>query len=99
MKLFIIKSVKFIAPILMLGAIALDAKFTYLFLHNQEIPKLLIALFIIATLAILTHVIEAVIAGFLARDKEKNPLLYGIYTFFIGTIALYELLESESISN
>ena len=95
MKLFIIKSVKFIAPIVMLGAIALDGNFISLYLNDQEIPKFLIALVIISNLIIVSHGIEGVIAGFLAKDKAKNPLLYGIYTFFVGTIALYELLESE----
>jgi hypothetical protein len=95
MKLVIIKSVKFIAPILMLAAIALEGNFIYLYLNHQEIPKFLIASVIISTLIIVSHGIEGVIAGFIAKGKEKNPLLYGIYTFFIGTIALYELFESE----
>ena len=79
----------------MVGAIALDSNFIYLYLNNQEIPKFLVALFIIATLAIVIHFIEGIIGGFLAKNKDKNPLSYGIYTFFVGTIALYELFESE----
>ncbi len=58
-------------------------------------PKFLMALVILGTLAIVIHAIEGIIAGFLAKDKQKNPLYYGIYAFFVGTIALYELFESE----
>ena len=97
MKFFIIKSVKFISPIVMLGAIFFDANFIYLSVNNQDMPKFFMALFILGTLAIIVHGIEGIVAVFMAKNKEdKNPILYGIYTFLTGTIALYELLESET---
>jgi hypothetical protein len=97
MKLFIIKSVKFISPLVMLGAIFFDGNFIYLALNHQDIPKLFTALFILGTMIIIIHGIEAFVAGYLAKDKEdKNPILYGIYTFLTGTIALYELLEPDT---
>lgn len=97
MKLFIIKSVKFISPLVMLGAIFFDGNFIYLSLNHQDISKLFTVLFILGTLIIVIHAIEGIVAGYLAKDKEdKNPILYGIYTFLTGTIALYELLESET---
>ena len=97
MKIFIIKSVKYISPIVMVGALFFVGNFIYLSLNHHDMPKFFTALFILASLAIFIHGIEGIIAGYLAKDKEdKNPILYGIYTFLTGTIALYELLETDA---
>lgn len=98
-KLLIIKIIKLLSPILMLGFLVLDSDFIYLYFNHREIPSLVKILTIMGTLILIIHLMEAIIAGFLAKDKEENPLNYGIYTFFIGTIGLFELLEKENKSS
>ncbi|NJR18346.1 MAG: hypothetical protein HC785_23290 [Calothrix sp. CSU_2_0] len=54
-------------------------------------PRLLNLIIGVGGLAITVHFIEAVIAAFYAASINKNPLQYGIYTFFVGTVGLLEL--------
>jgi len=42
---------------------------------------------------LISHGIEAVAAAFYAPAKQKPALGYGIYTFFVGTIGLVELVQ------
>ena len=42
---------------------------------------------------LISHGIEAVAAAFYAPAKQKPALGYGIYTFFVGTIGLAELVQ------
>lgn len=43
--------------------------------------------------ALVAHGIEGVISAFLAPAKGEKPIPYGVYTFFVGTIGLWELLD------
>ncbi|WP_404799819.1 hypothetical protein [Anabaenopsis elenkinii] len=61
-------------------------------------PSSLNFIFWLERFAITAHLIEAVIGGFYARRKQETPIKYGIYTFFVGTVALIELFASEEIS-
>lgn len=48
--------------------------------------------------ALTAHLIEGIIAVIYAPIKQQNPIKYGIYTFFVGTIALIELFTQEGHS-
>jgi len=54
-------------------------------------------IFAIERLALIIHFLEAVIAFFYAHLKNRIPLNYSIYTFFVGTIGLLELFNNEDI--
>jgi hypothetical protein len=75
----------------MICAIILDLYVIFLLFNNRELPDLLKLLSIFGTVAIVVHLIEGIIAGFLAKNQGKNILNSAIYTFFIGTIAFWEL--------
>ncbi|MEY2984873.1 MAG: hypothetical protein RLZZ568_1490 [Cyanobacteriota bacterium] len=51
--------------------------------------------FALARFVLISHGIEAIIAGFFAPAKGKSPLNYGVYTFFVGTISLIELFQQS----
>ncbi|MBE9145337.1 hypothetical protein [Planktothrix mougeotii] len=51
---------------------------------------------IIERLAITIHGAEALIVSYYARSKNKHPLQYGIYTFFVGTVGLLELFTDKT---
>jgi hypothetical protein len=61
-------------------------------------PSSLNFIFWLERFAITAHLIEAVIGGFYAGRKQETPIKYGIYTFFVGTVALMELFAPEEIS-
>ena len=50
-------------------------------------------LFWFGRFVLISHGIEAVAAAFYAPAKQKPALGYGIYTFFVGTIGLVELVQ------
>lgn len=43
------------------------------------------------------HFIEGIIAAYKAPLKNKIPINYGIYTFFVGTVGLLELFDKQDI--
>ncbi|MEQ9357174.1 MAG: hypothetical protein RIG63_18605 [Coleofasciculus chthonoplastes F3-SA18-01] len=38
---------------------------------------------------------EAIIAAVYAPSRQKTPIVYGTYTFFVGTVGLLELFDQE----
>jgi hypothetical protein len=66
-----------------------------LFLHSQgeSLPPNLTSLFWVGSFILVAHGIEGAIAAFTARSHHKNPLLYGVYTFFVGFVGLQELAQ------
>jgi hypothetical protein len=45
--------------------------------------------------AVTIHLVEGIIAGAYAPSRQKTPIVYGTYTFFVGTVGLLELLDQE----
>ncbi|OJJ24706.1 hypothetical protein BI308_15535 [Roseofilum reptotaenium AO1-A] len=90
-----IQVIKIGATLLMSGAIALES---YNLIHpfiNASVPSLLFGLIIVARVAVIVHVLEAIAAAYLAHSHQQNPLKTAIYTFFVGTIGLWELSKAR----
>ena len=83
--------IKTVSIVAITGALILEGGNLYLQLQNKSLPNSLNPVLWLATIALIVHSIEGAIAAFKARSQNKNPLTYGIYTFFIGTIGLKEL--------
>lgn len=81
----------------MTGAIILELWNAYMFVNNKPILNNLTIIFWIERIVITIHFLEAVIATVYAPVKNRIPLQYGIYTFFVGTIGLLELFNQEEI--
>lgn len=68
----------------------------YATVNHEKIPSKLNFIFWIERFALIAHLFEAIIAAFLAPAKEKYPIQYGIYTFFVGTVGLWELFNETA---
>ncbi|GAX36315.1 hypothetical protein [Nodularia sp. NIES-3585] len=90
--------IKVISTIFISGAIGWELWNIYAVINKISIPSSLNFIFWIERFAITAHLIEAVIAAFYAPTKQKTPIKYAIYTFFVGTVALIELFAKEESS-
>lgn len=95
MNSLITQIIKIVSPIVMIGAIFLEIEMIYFRLNHRQISNFVTFLMIIGGVAIIIHIAEGIIAAFLANKKGFNPLKYGIYTFFVGTVGLFEILEKK----
>lgn len=91
MKPQISNSIKIVSIVAISAALTLEASNLYLHLQNRSLPDSLNPVLWLAAVALIVHSIEGAIAAFKAKSQGKNPLSYGIYTFFVGTIGLKEL--------
>ncbi|MEO0014281.1 MAG: hypothetical protein RLZZ535_2670 [Cyanobacteriota bacterium] len=94
----VIKLIKIASILAMTSALGLSGWNLALHLQGQSLPPNLISLFWLGSIALVAHGVEGIIAGLKARSHNKNPLLYGIYTFFVGFVGLQELAKDELIS-
>lgn len=85
--------IKVVSVVLISSAIGLELGNIYAFITNNQIPNFLHPVLWIGRFAVTVHFIEAIIAVFYARSRKNMPIQYGIYTFFVGTVGLVELLE------
>ncbi len=89
--------IKVISTVLIISAIVWEVGNIYVILTGYKIPKSFNPIFWIERFALSTHLIEAMIAAFYAPAKNKARIQYGIYTFFVGTIGLWELFDIKKI--
>ena len=94
MKQQIFLLIKITSTILITGALGLELWNVYLNLQHASLPTNLNAVFWLGSIALIAHGIEGLIAALNANFRNKNPLTYGIYTFFVGFVGLQELFEN-----
>jgi pilus assembly protein TadC len=82
--------VKVISTVLITAAIGLELWNIY-----NQIPSSLNLIVWLERFAITAHLIEAAIAAFYASTKNKIPIKYATYTFFVGTVGLLELFAKK----
>ncbi|HIK11933.1 MAG TPA: hypothetical protein IGS52_17015 [Oscillatoriaceae cyanobacterium M33_DOE_052] len=90
--------IKIVSTMLISGAIILEIwDFTRNFIdipfHDIWRNETFTWVIILARFALISHLIEAIIAGFAANFQGKNPLKSAVYTFFVGTVGLLEFLK------
>lgn len=88
--------IKVISIVAIATAIGLELWNIQALTTNNHLPIILNPVLIIAHLALSAHFIEGIIAACYAPGKNHQPIQYGIYTFFVGTIGLLELFENHS---
>jgi hypothetical protein len=59
--------------------------------NPHPIPSLGSPLLTMGRVVVALHGIEGIIAAVWAGTRQKNPLTYGVYTFFVGFVGLVEL--------
>ncbi|MEH2125260.1 MAG: hypothetical protein V7K44_13040 [Nostoc sp.] len=87
--------VKIISTVLITGAIGLESWNIYAVITNINVPSSLNPIFWIERFAMISHFIESIIAAFYAPSRQKMPIKYATYTFFVGTIGLLELFGQQ----
>ncbi len=88
--------IKIASVSLITAALGLEIWNLYLHLNNEVLSEKLNPALWLATVALIGHGIEGLIAGFNASSRAKNPFTYGIYTFFVGFVGLQELFDKSS---
>ena len=95
MKPQITKIIKLISTVAITGALGLTLGNLYLQLQGKSLPDNLNGLLWLATIALIVHLIEGAIAAVRVSSGDRHPLVYGIYTFFVGYVGLKELSDSD----
>ena len=85
--------IKVTSIMLITAALGLETWSIYLQLNNKLLPTKLNPIWWLGTIALIAHSIEGIVAAFNAGSRNKNPITYGIYTFFVGFVGLQELFE------
>ncbi|WP_363318189.1 hypothetical protein [Nostoc sp. NMS4] len=80
---------------LITSAIGLESWNIYAVITNINVPSSLNLFFWIERFAMMSHFVEAIIAAFYATSRQKMPIQYATYTFFVGTIGLLELFDRQ----
>ncbi|MEM7758936.1 MAG: hypothetical protein AAF298_12540 [Cyanobacteria bacterium P01_A01_bin.40] len=87
------QSIKIISTIIITGSLGLECWNFYLYSQGKSLPDNLNSLFWVGSIILIAHLIEALIAATKASSYQRNPLSYGLYTFFVGFVGLQELLN------
>ena len=96
MKPQVSNAIAIISTVLITGALGLVGGKVYLQLQDKSLPDGLNTLFWLASIALIAHGIQGAIAAIKANSSNLNPVTYGIYTFFVGTVGLLRLSEANS---
>ncbi len=88
--------IKIASTILITFALGLEFWNIYLHITNNALPTQLNPILWLGSIALIAHVVEGIIAALNANSRDKNPIAYGIYTFFVGFVALQELFDLSS---
>ena len=89
-------SIKVISTFAISGALGLEIWNLYLHMEHKSLPSNLHALLWLASVALIAHAVEGVIAGSKASSYAVNPFTYGVYTFFVGFVGLQELQDRQT---
>jgi len=87
----LISGIKIVSTLLISGAIALEV--WELTVHS--LPPVFDWVIFIARFALISHFIEAIAAVFFARRRGINLFKAGIYTLFVGTVGLLEIIGGD----
>ncbi len=88
--------IKIASTTLITCALGLEIWYVSLKLTDSSPPNKLHPVLWLGSLALVAHFIEGVIAAFKAKTQDKLPINYGIYTFFVGFVGLWELWATSS---
>ncbi len=88
-----LKLIKITSITLITAALGLELWNIYLYFNNAVLPGSLKPWFWLATVALVGHGVEGLIAALNASSRDRHPLTYGIYTFFVGFVGLQELFD------
>lgn len=89
--------VKVLSIVLITSAIGLELGHIVALLSHHPLPRSLNPIFWLERFAVGIHFIEGIIAAAFAPSRNKGAIGYGVYTFFVGTVGLFELLKQPEV--
>jgi|GEM_PF-1098516 len=92
---YLVFVIKVSSLVLIASGIGLELGNIYAILTHSPTPTIAKFIFWLERLAISAHLVEGFIAVYYAPAKNKIPIIYGTYTFFVGTIGLLELFDVQ----
>lgn len=87
--------IKRLSTLLITAALGLELGNIVAHLNHQALPSGLTPVIWFERFAMTIHFFEGAIAAVYAPSRQKQPIAYGIYTFFVGTVGLLELFAPE----
>jgi hypothetical protein len=87
--------IKVVSTIVISISMGLELWNIYAIVNDISVPQSLNIFFLMGRVAIGSHFVEAIIAGFYAPGKNQHPIKYAVYTFFTGTVGLMELFPAK----
>ena len=88
--------IKVASIFLIAGAIGLEAWTLFAKFSGNPISVRLMPAIWFGGIALSIHAIEGLFAAAFARSQNKQPLRYGFYTFWVGTVGLLELFAQNA---
>jgi hypothetical protein len=85
--------IKVLSTVLITGAISVEL--WNLYTHGFDRFESLMPIVWLERFALVAHGLEGAISAFLAPAKGEKPIPYAVYTFFVGTIGLWELIDRK----
>ncbi|MDJ0800409.1 MAG: hypothetical protein QNJ51_26985 [Calothrix sp. MO_167.B12] len=92
----ILLPIKLVSIVLILTGIGLELWNLSANFLTTQISNSLHSIIWFARFVVGAHLIEGIIAAYLAPRKNKIAFKYAAYTFFVGTVGLLELFDSEN---
>lgn len=91
----IVTGVKRVSTILITSVVSLE--FLNIVLGYNTLLHVLMPLLWFGRVAVAIHLVEGIIAAAIAQSQHKSPFRYAVYTFFVGTVGLFELMDDDRI--
>ncbi|NET54904.1 MAG: hypothetical protein F6K47_01455 [Symploca sp. SIO2E6] len=92
---YLLLVIKLSSLVLIASGLGLELGNICAILTHSPTPTIAKFIFWLERLAISTHVVIGAIAAYYAPAKNKIPIIYGTYTFFVGTLGLLELFDFQ----
>jgi len=90
-----IQFIKVISTVLITSAVLLEA--WHLISGTLLLSAHLMPIVWIGRFAVAAHFIEGILAAAIAPSKGESSFKYAIYTFFVGTVGLFELIDDDQL--
>jgi len=98
----LINSLQYLTPIIKVAATTIITGAIFLELFNLGLHVFCNMtlqgwdlVFLFGRIALIAHALEAGVASVLAPSINKSAWKFGIYTFFVGTVGIMEILQAK----
>ncbi|MGB7415443.1 MAG: hypothetical protein WA902_14650 [Thermosynechococcaceae cyanobacterium] len=87
--------IKSISILLISAALGLELWNLWTHTTQSQSPQVLQPILGVDRIILAIHAVEGVIAAIYAPFRQRQPIVYAVYTFFVGTAGLVELFKPQ----